>query len=145
MMATQPQVTRLSDALVAEIADELMTLKGDELAQFIADVGEDSDALLAESETAIKDAIAEQGRVRLREARDALNAHRKANPAVIVSFDLARKRALFEAVKSKIDASGDAVTIAARNQKITSEQDLDSVLEAFLQLGLIDEEGNLED
>lgn len=145
MMANQPHVGRLGDALLTEIADELIKLKGEELAQFLTDIGEDPNALLEQSEAAMKSAVAEQGRARLSQARAALDAHRKANASVIVSFDLAKKRALFEAVKSKIDQTGDAVTIAARNQKIASEQDLDSVLEAFLRLGLIDEQGNLKD
>lgn len=145
MMANQPQPPGLGDALLAEIADELKTLKGDELTQFLTEIGEDRDALLAQSETAIKGALAAQGRMRLQQAREALDAHRKASASVIVSFELARKRALFEAVKSKVDASGDAMTIAARNRTIASEEDLDSVLDAFLQLGLIDEHGNLKE
>jgi hypothetical protein len=36
------------------------------------------------------------------------------------------------------------MTIAARNQKIEDEADLDSFLEACVRLGLIDSEGNLK-
>jgi len=35
------------------------------------------------------------------------------------------------------------MTIAARNQKIDDEGDLDSFLEACLRLGVIDSDGNL--
>jgi hypothetical protein len=37
------------------------------------------------------------------------------------------------------------MTIAARNRRIESEDDLDSLLEAWLRLGVIDESGNLKE
>jgi hypothetical protein len=37
------------------------------------------------------------------------------------------------------------MTIAARNRRIESDDDLDSFLEACLQLGLIDESGKLKE
>jgi hypothetical protein len=36
------------------------------------------------------------------------------------------------------------MTIAARNQRIEAEEDLDSFLEACIKLGVIDENGNLK-
>ena len=60
-----------------------------------------------------------------------------------VSFDIAKKRALLEAIRIRGEQTGD-MTLAARNRTIDSEEDLDSVLEAFLRLGIIDEQGEIK-
>ena len=66
------------------------------------------------------------------------------NVALILSFDPVRKREIFATVKKHADATGD-MTIAARNRRIESEDDLDCLLEAWLRLGVIDESGNLKE
>ena len=56
----------------------------------------------------------------------------------------AKKRAIHSAVTKRVDITGE-MTIAARNQRIESDDDLDSFLEACLRLGLIDESGKLKE
>lgn len=37
------------------------------------------------------------------------------------------------------------MTLAARNQKLDAEEDMDAFLEACIRLGIIDENGNLKE
>lgn len=142
-MPQQPQSPSLADALLAEIADELSVLEGDALDAFLVEIGEDPDRLLAHSAAAKIAALAAQGQDRLRDARARVKARRAQNTTTIVSFDIAKKRALLEAIRVRGEQTGD-MTLAARNRTIESEEDLDSVLEAFLRLGIIDEQGEIK-
>ncbi len=142
-MPQQPQSPSLTDALLAEIADELGVLEGDALDAFLVEIGEDPDRLLAHSAAAKIAALAAQGQDRLRDARAQVKARRAQNTTTIVSFDIAKKRALLEAIRIRGEQTGD-MTLAARNRTIESEEDLDSVLEAFLRLGIIDERGEIK-
>ncbi len=142
-MPQQPQSPSLTDALLAEIADELGVLEGDALDAFLVEIGEDPDRLLAHSAAAKIAALAAQGQDRLRDARARVKARRAQNTTTIVSFDIAKKRALLEAIRIRGEQTGD-MTLAARNRTIESEEDLDSVLEAFLRLGIIDEQGEIK-
>lgn len=143
MMPQQPQSPSLRDALLAEIAEELGVLEGDALDAFLVEIGEDPDRLLAHSADARSAALAAQGKQRLDDARARVKARRAQNTATIVSFDIAKKRALLEAISIRGEKTGD-MTLAARNRTIESEEDLDSVLEAFLRLGVIDEQGEIK-
>lgn len=99
--------------------------------------------MLAHSAAAKIAALAAQGQDRLRDARAQVKARRAQNTTTIVSFDIAKKRALLEAIRIRGEQTGD-MTLAARNRTIESEEDLDSVLEAFLRLGIIDERGEIK-
>ena len=62
----------------------------------------------------------------------------------IFSFEPSKKREILSSVAKRVEVTGD-MTIAARNRRIESDDDLDSFLEACLQLGLIDESGKLKE
>ena len=51
---------------------------------------------------------------------------------------------MFAAVRGRMESTGE-MTLAARNKKIESEEDLDSFLEACVKLGVINENGDLKD
>ena len=60
----------------------------------------------------------------------------------INSFSLERKKAILRAVSSN-DNTGARITLAARLETNPSESDLDRDLECLMELGIIDEQGNL--
>ena len=82
-------------------------------------------------------------RARLEQARQQLRQSTKVDFGKILSFDLRKKQQIMAAIRDHA-ARTKQMTIAARNQKIEDERDLDSFLEACLRLGLIDSEGNLK-
>lgn len=143
-MPNGPKTTPLPEAFLAEIAEELRALEGDALDQFLVEVGVDPTRLLAQSAAARHAARSVQGKQRLEDARARVKLRRAHSTATLVSFDLAKKRALVAAITVRGEQTG-GMTIAARNRKIESEADLDSVLEACLRLGIIDERGELKD
>jgi hypothetical protein len=73
----------------------------------------------------------------------ALREKSSADFSTILSFNVAKKQAIVAAIREHA-AKTKEMTIAARNQKIGDEGDLDSFLEACVRLGLIDDEGNLK-
>jgi hypothetical protein len=132
------------EAFLTEIADELQSLEGEALDQFLANIGMDPGQLLAESDAARVAALSTQGRQRLEDARARVKKRGTESTAAVFSFDIAKKRAVLEAIRVRGEKTGE-MTIAARNQKIDSDTDLDSLLEACLKLGVIDEHGELKD
>ncbi|RYG99168.1 MAG: hypothetical protein EON58_04865 [Alphaproteobacteria bacterium] len=143
-MTKQGSPPSFRDRLVDEIIDEIDGLEEDELDAFLRDMDQDPDAVLKTGEAVRKSSIAEARLARLRGAQQELKANKKLNTATLLSFDLDRKRQIFDVVKQRSEATGE-MTLAARNQRIDSDKDLDSFLEACLRLGLINEAGDIVD
>lgn len=144
MMSGNDKHGSLRETLIAEVADELAGLEGEALDEFLTDIGQDPAALLEQSKSAMAGAVRRQKMVRFENVRKQLRRRTPPNTATISGFDLAKKQDLLRRIKKHSEDSGE-MTIAARNQKIESEEDLDAFLEACLRLGLIDEDGNMKD
>lgn len=133
----------LKQNLLDEIWDEIASLEGEELDEFLASVGLAPDDLLQDYAKALDAARAAPKRARFEEARLRVRQKAAGDFGKILSFDVAKKKEIMAAVKDHAARTGE-MTIAARNQKIEDEADLDSFLEACARLGLIDDEGNLK-
>lgn len=125
-----------------EAWEEISALKGDELDQFLISLGLNPNDMLQTYAVALAAAIAGPKRARFEEALQRVRQKKSINPGKILSFDLSKKREILAEIRAHAASTND-MTIAARNQKIDDEGDLDSFLEACLRLGMIDEEGNL--
>jgi len=132
------------EELLEEIQQEILSLEGSELDKYLIALGMDPndmlesfDAVFQAPEIAAKRRKFAAARQRPRESQAPLSA-------LILSFDPAKKREIHSAVTKRVDLTGD-MTIAARNRRIESDNDLDSFLEACLRLGLIDESGKLKE
>lgn len=130
--------------LLDEISEEIGRLEGEPLDEYLRDVGLDPKGLLVDFEMSLKLLATSHGRRRFDEARAMLAASPSPSAGKLLDLDVARKRSVFAAVKERMDATGE-MTVAARNRKITSEEDLDSFLQACVRLGVIDENGELKD
>lgn len=128
--------------LIDEIWEEISSLNGKELDDYLASVGLKPDDLLQEYSKAMEAAIAAPKRARFEEARRLVREKKFADFGKILSFDLARKKQVMAAIRDYADRTN-AMTIAARNRRIEDESDLDVFLEACLQLGVIDSDGNV--
>jgi hypothetical protein len=140
---TDDRSLHLKRQLLDEIWEEIGSLEGKELDEYLASIGLAPDILLQDYAEALKAACAAPKRARFEEARQKLRQKSSADFGKILSFDVARKKAIMAAIKDHA-ARTNEMTIAARNQKIEDEGDLDSFLEACVLLGLIDGEGNLK-
>lgn len=134
----------LKQQLIDEVWEEIASLKGKELDEYLAGIGLRPEDLLRDYSNAMNAAIAAPKRARFEEARRLVRQRTPADSAKILSFDLARKRQIMAAIKDRA-AKKNEMTIAARNRTLEDENDLDVFLEACLRLGLIDSEGNLKD
>jgi hypothetical protein len=126
-----------------EIWNEIGSLKGKELDEYLAGIGVVPDSLLQDYAKALNAACAVQGRERFEEARRQVRQKGDADLSRILSFDVEKKKRIMAAIGERA-AKTNEMTIAARNRKIDDEGDLDSFLEACVLLGLIDGEGNLK-
>jgi hypothetical protein len=131
------------EQLLDEIWQEISSLKGEDLDRHLSEIGLDPDAALQQYAKTVDAAVVGLKRSRFEQAKIDVKARTAAAKTNVVLFDLARKRAIMTAIRG-MAARSNEMTIAARNQKIESEQDLDSFLEACVALGVIDEEGNLK-
>jgi hypothetical protein len=129
--------------LLDEIWEEIGSLKGKELDEYLASIGLAPNDVLQDYAEALTAACAAPKRARFEEARRELRQKSIADFGKILSFDVAKKKTIMAAIRDHA-ARTNEMTIAARNQKIEDEGDLDSFLEACVRLGLIDGEGNLK-
>lgn len=130
--------------MYAEMWEEIASLRGKELDDYLASLGLTSADLLKDHANAFEKAHASLKRARFEEARRQVRQKREPVAPKILSLDLARKNEIMAAIMRRAKSSND-MTIAARNQTIEDEKDLDSFLEACVLLGMIDDEGNLKE
>lgn len=134
----------LRKQLIDEIWDEIASLKGNELDDYLASIGLSPQDLLRGYSTARDAAIAAPKRARFEEARGLVQQKKVVDSGNILSFDPAKKRQIMAAIRDRADKTNE-MTIAARNRRIEDENDLDVFLEACLRLGMIDSDGNLKE
>jgi hypothetical protein len=140
---TDDRSVRVRRQLLEEVWEEIGSLEGKELDEYLARIGLASDALLQAYAEALKAACAAPKRARLEEARRQLREKSHPDVSKILSFDLSKKKAIMAAIRDHA-ARTNEMTITARNQKIEDEGDLDTFLEACVRLGVIDSDGNLK-
>lgn len=133
----------LKRQLFDEIWEEIGSLKGKELDDYLASIDLSPEDLLRDYSKAMNAAIAAPKRARFEEALRLVRQKKAADFGKIVSLDVARKKQIMAAVRDHADRTNE-MTIAARNRKIEDENDLDVFLEACLRLGVIDSDGNLK-
>ena len=132
------QLDRLADALARDVD----RLTDHELLREAAESYGDPEMAAAETRGLIEAAIAAHGRRRLTAARQAYEDQtRRARPNV-VELSLEKKRALVNKFAGDDKQLREKLTMAARNEE-DSEADIDSFLEDLIELGVIDDEGNV--
>jgi hypothetical protein len=129
--------------LLDEVWEEIATLKGKELDEYLASIGLAADDLLESYEKALAAACVASKRARFEEARRQIRQKKGSDLGKILSFDVTKKKQIMAAIRDYAGRTNE-MTIAARNQRIEDEGDLDSFLEACVRLGMIDGEGNLK-
>jgi hypothetical protein len=132
------------EELLEEIQQEILSLEGSELDEYLIALGMDPNDMLESFDAVFQAPEIAAKRRKFAAARQHPRESQAPLSALILSFDPAKKREIHSAVTKRVDLTGD-MTIAARNRRIESDNDLDSFLEACLRLGLIDESGKLKE
>jgi hypothetical protein len=133
----------LKRQVLDEIWEEISSLHGKELDDYLASIGLNRQDLLKRY-SKVSSAIAAPKRALFEDARRRLREKKTVDSAKILAFDVAKKKQIMAAVRDHADRTSE-MTIAARNRKIEDEGDLDVFLEACLRLGVIDIDGNLKE
>jgi hypothetical protein len=130
------KLDRLVDALIRDVD----ALSDEELTEEVAADG-DVEKAINQVKDLVESAIAESGRRRLTRARRAYEAVTAKDRPKVMQLPLSRKKAL---VTKFADSSRfpEKLTLAARNADNT-EADVDGLLQDLLELGIVDDEGNL--
>lgn len=140
MMGTDRDPLRIR--LLDEIVEEMSGMKGAELDEFLSHAGFEPNDLLASFSESLRSLEATAGRKKFEAARALLSSSRLENK--VLSLDASRKRSVFAELKKRMETTGE-MTLAARNKKIESEEDLDTFLQGCFELGVINENGDLKD
>jgi len=132
---------KFSDGPLNNLLDaELKALLEDDADAVLAEASEvhaDPKGVANKLRAVIEDAIARAGRRRLLDAREALDREAGTRSNVL-AWPADRKRALVTDLRRE----NATLTMAARQQRQESEADLDSLIEDFIDLGLIDDMGD---
>jgi hypothetical protein len=129
---------RLADALARDI-DQLSD--DDLLREATDDYGDSEKATLA-TKNLFQGAISHYGKHRLAAARKAYRTQSAKGGSRVFRLPLERKRELIEGFARNDNQLREKLTMAARNQE-DFEADIDSFLEDLIELGVIDDEGNV--
>lgn len=133
-----------SEQILNEIWGEISLLEGRELDEFLSGIGLDPDELLQHYKKSAEGAAIAAKRSRFEEARRHIREQKHRPSSNVISMDVTKKRQILAVIRDRTSQTKD-MTVAARNQKIDAEKDLDSFLEACIRLGVIDEDGNLKE
>lgn len=127
------------NALTDSVAIDIMAMSDEEILDIATGVFGSKDEINKVFDNVVEKAIVDVGRKRFQAAKaklDEENRHHKKSK--INSLSLEQKQKVIE----MIQRNSDIPTLAARNaSKI--QDDLDSLLEDLVQVGIIDEDGNL--
>ncbi|MEY9120640.1 hypothetical protein [Bradyrhizobium yuanmingense] len=132
------------EELLEEIQQEILSLEGPALDEYLLALGMDPNDLLESFDAVFQDPEIAAKRRKFAAARQRSRESQAPLSASVLSFEPSKKREILAALTKRVDVTGD-MTIAARNRRIESDDDLDSFLEACLRLGLIDESGKLKE
>ena len=132
------KLERLCNAL----ADDIDTMSDEELLAELAEAGEDADAIANRTHALIVNAITNVGRRRRKAARSAYEATQTGHRSNVLQWPVNRKRDLIQYFAENDAGLKQKLTLAAREGKDT-EADMNSFIEDLIDLGVIDDEGNL--
>lgn len=123
------------------LADDILNLSDEEILKEAQDEFDDVASEISNTRIAINSAILKSNKSRLSAAKEQLEQKRKAtNQNNILTLTLNDKRALIHQAKESVHS----LTLAARNEEEMSESDINGVLQDLIDLGVIDEDGNIK-
>lgn len=134
----QEKLDRLVDGLI----EDVLSMTDEEVLAEAAEDHKDLDSAVGRVRGVITGAIAKAGKEKMQAARkayeDAVARDARGN---VFELSLAEKRALLNRIAMRDTAVEQQVTLAARKGGELTENDIDVILEALRELGVIDDEG----
>lgn len=127
---------------VADIlADDILDSSDDEILSEACEKYDDVNSEILKTRNIINAAVMKSRKSRLVAAKEQLKKNKAANQeANVLSLSISEKRRLINLAKESVNS----LTLAARNEEEMSELDADGVLQDLIDLGVIDENGNIK-
>lgn len=135
---TRKQLERLADTLERDVDQ----LTDEEVLREAAEEYGDSEKAVLEIRHLVQESISAYGQRRLAAAREAYQAESAKSELKVFELSTERKQKIVEQFADNDNQFREKLTLAARNQE-DFEADLDSFLEDLIELGAIDDEGNV--
>lgn len=144
MNKDQNEAIEKLERLCNALTDDIDAMSDKELMAELEGVGEDTDAIARKTGQLIADAIAKVGRYKMEAARAGYEAeiHEASNKSKVFHLPMSRKRELIQRFAESDNALKQKLTLAARKEE-DAEADVDSFIEDLIDLGVIDDEGNV--
>ena len=142
MSKKQNEASEKLERLCNALADDIDAMSDKELLSELEEAGEDMDDVTNRMKALIADAITDAGRRKLAAARAGYAAHQAVHRSSIRQWPIERKRSLIQNFAQNDDELKEKLTLAAREGK-NMEADMDSFIEDLIDLGIIDDEGDV--
>jgi len=130
----------LPEAVADMLADEILEASDEEITEMTKEIFGDVDEHTEKTRTLIKNSVMKSRKSKLHHAQKMLHIlpSNSQSPSVL-QLPPGEKKNLI----NKIKESQKSLTLAARNAEDVSDSDADSLLQDFIDLGVLDEEGNI--
>ena len=144
MNKNQNEAIEKLERLCNALADDIDAMSDEQLLAELREAGEDIDAIAKQTGELIADVIAKVGRHKMEAARAGYEAetHQPGHTSKVFHLPVSRKHELIQRFAQNDDALKQKLTIAARKEE-DPEADMDSFIEDLINLGVIDDEGNI--
>ncbi|MCA0200477.1 MAG: hypothetical protein LCH56_06510 [Proteobacteria bacterium] len=140
---TEKRRMSLKQQVLQDIWAEMIYCEDQDLDGYLTGIGLDTAKLEAQYDASVQRAVAQERRVKFEAARKEVKTSAASPVFNVLLFDVSRKREVHATIKLRMANTGE-MTLAARNQAIDAEQDLDNFLFMCFRLGVIDSDGNLK-
>lgn len=144
MNKNQNEAIEKLERLCNALADDIDATSDKELLAELQQAGEDIDAIAKQTRELIAASIAKIGRHKMEAARAGYEAemHQTGHESKVLHWPVSRKRELIQRFAQNNDALKQKLTLAARQEE-DLKTDMDSFIEDLIDLGVIDDEGNV--
>ena len=138
------EATEKLERLYNALADDVEAMSDAELLAELEETGEDANVVAKQAGKLIADAIATAGRRKMEAARTGYEAEmaKTKHESNVLKWPESRKRALLQNFAETDNELRRKLTLAARDGGDV-QADMDSFIEDLIDLGVIDDEGNM--
>lgn len=127
--------------LEEELVDDIISLSDEELLAEAKKDGVDVAEIANRGREIVAKAIAAAGKEKLIAAQTAVKALRESAPLQVIQGSLQEKQKLIQAVIAKQSEGSAKLTLAARNARQVTENDVDQFLQDLIDLDLLGDDG----
>jgi len=130
---------QLPNELAARLVDNILETSDKEIFDEAIEEYGDAEKEVSKLRRLVADAVQRGNKQKLIDARKAFDIVQKPDLNQLSHLSLSQKKSIIE----KAIESANELTLAARNARDMTEDDTDTILKNFIELGLIDKDGTL--